>query len=252
MEQNLISIITPTWNSADMIGETIASVQAQSYGQWELIITDDGSGDETYELLQEAAAKDSRIKVSRQENAGPAMARQNALGRASGRYIAFLDSDDLWLPEKLESQLSFMKAREITFSYTSFRRIDETGTRLGHRIQIPAQISYGRLLGNTAIATSTVMIDKQKSGPFSMVDTYYDDFVLWLDLLKRETVGMAYGLDQDLMRYRVLSHSVSRNKGKSAKKVWQTYREIEHLSYLRSAWSFFNYAVHAVIKYRKF
>lgn len=175
-----------------------------------------------------------------------------SLDEAKGRYIAFLDSDDLWLPSKLNIQLAFMKAHDIAFSYTSFRRIDDIGERLGHVIKIPSKMTYKKLLGNTAIATSTVMIDTEKTGRLSMVDTYYDDFVLWLDLLKREHVGNAYGIAEDLMRYRVLSQSVSRNKGKSAQKVWRTYRDIENLSLLRSMWSFINYAQHAFMKYRKF
>jgi teichuronic acid biosynthesis glycosyltransferase TuaG len=117
-------------------------------------------------------------------------------------------------------------------------------------IRIPDRLTYKRLLGNTAMATSTVMVDRALTGPFRMKRTYYDDFALWLELLKRGFV--ARGLQQDLMRYRMLEKSVSRNKTHSARWVWRTYREIEGLSRARAAWCFFHYAWNAFWKYRRF
>lgn len=246
-----VSVITPAYNAARFIRDTIESVQSQTYNSWEMIIVDDCSSDNTCDIVEEKARHDNRIRLIRQtENGGPARARNSALKAATGRYIAFLDSDDLWLPEKLERQLAFVQKHEAVLSFTQYRRISITGDQYGKLITIPSTIDYRGLLKNTAIATSTVIIDRKKSGPFEMVGTFYDDFVLWLDLLKRGII--AHGLQEDLMRYRIVGKSVSRNKLKSALWVWRTYRNIEKLSPPYSAWCFLNYAIRACIKYKDF
>lgn len=247
---SLVSIITPAYKAAGFVGEAVRSVQAQSVDDWEMLIVDDGSPDETAAVVMGYSDSDCRVKLIRQENNGPAMARQAAIEAATGRYIAFLDSDDCWLPEKLSMQLAFMRETGAAISYTGFRRMTHDGGKLGRLIQIPDRIDYQGLLCNTAIATSTVIVDRHLTGPFWMTKTYYDDFVLWLELLKRGCD--ARGLQIDLMRYRVLERSVSRDKTKSAKMVWQTYREIERLSTPFAAWCFVNYAFNAWRKYRTF
>lgn len=246
----LVSIITPAYKAEKIVGETIRSVQAQSYPHWQMLVVDDGSPDGTADAVASFAVSDPRIRLIRQTNAGPAMARQKALDYASGRYIAFLDSDDLWLPEKLTRQLAFMETHRAAFSYTGFRRIRADGSGTGHLIAIPPRLTYHSLLGNTAIATSTVLIDRAATGGFRMTKTYYDDFVLWLEILKRGHV--AWGLNEDLMRYRVMGGSVSRNKLKSAHMVWQTYRQIEQLTVPVAAIHFVCYMLHAWRKYRTF
>ena len=250
MTDSLVSIVTPAYKAEKIIAETIRSVQGQSYQHWEMLVVEDGSPDGTADVVADFAAADPRVRLIRQANAGPAMARQKALDHARGRYIAFLDSDDLWLSDKLERQLAFMAHERASFTYTGFRRIQADGCGLGHLVEVPAQMTYRQLLGNTAIATSTVLIDRVVTGEFRMTKTYYDDFVLWLDLLKRGV--RARGLQVDLMRYRVVDQSVSRNKAKSAKMVWRTYREIECLSPPVAAWYFVNYAFNAFCKYRAF
>lgn len=248
---SLVSIVTPAFNAGAFIGETISSVQAQTFSNWEMWVVDDASTDGTAALVEARAAQDPRLHLIRQaRNGGPALARDAALLAARGRYIAFLDSDDLWLPEKLAVQLKFMEDRAAGVSYTSFRRINRDGTRIGDLVKIPERLNYGQLLANTAMATSTVVVDREKTGPFRMTPTYYDDFALWLTLLKRGFE--AHGLRQDLMRYRVVGKSVSRNKGRSALWVWRTYRGVEKLSFFFSLWLFVNYAVRAVWKYRRF
>jgi len=246
----LVSIVTPAYKAERVIAETIRSVQAQSYPNWEMLIVEDGSPDGTADVVAGFVAEDSRVRLIRQANAGPAMARQVALDHARGRYIAFLDSDDMWLPNKLERQLAFMACGRASFTYTAFRRMQANGSGLGHLIEVPAQMTYRRLLGNTAIATSTVMIDRVATGQLRMTKAYYDDFALWLSILKRGHV--AYGLSDDLMRYRVMDESVSRNKVKSARMVWQTYRDIESLSASAAAMCFVRYLFNAWRKYRKF
>lgn len=250
MSNSLVSIVMPAYKAEQTVAEAIQSVQAQSYPHWQLMVVDDGSPDGTADVVAELSKSDTRIELVRQANAGPAMARQKALDRASGRYIAFLDSDDFWLPGKLERQLAFMAEHRAALSYTAFRRIQADGSGPGQLISIPPRLTYRALLGNTAIATSTAVIDKSIAGEFRMTKTYYDDFVLWLDILKRGHVAL--GLNEDLMRYRVMGDSVSRNKGKSAHMVWRTYREIEQLSLLRASWCFAHYAFNAWRKYRDF
>jgi len=249
VENNLVSIITPAYNAASFIGETINSVRKQTYQNWEMLIVDDCSRDSTCEVVEKIAASDKRIRLIRHAvNRRASGARETALRIAEGRYIAFLDSDDLWLPMKLERQLEFISERDAALSYTSFRRISHDGVEIGREITIPQSLTYRQLLGNTAIATSTAIIDREKTGEFQITHTYYDDFALWTTLLKRGFI--AHGLKEDLMRYRLVSNSLSRNKWKSALRVWQAYREIEKLSIPSAGWHFVNYAWNAWLKYR--
>lgn len=251
MKQDLVSIITPAYKAAAFIGHTIESVLAQTHGQWELLIADDCSPDDTRAVVAQWAARDPRIRlVAMPKNGGPAAARNGALAQAQGRWIAFLDSDDLWLPHKLERSLAHAQAREAALVFTGFRRISFDGTRTGGYIGVPRTLSYGQLLGNTAIATSTVLLDRARCGEVRMKPVFYDDFACWLEILKRGFV--AHGLDEDLMRYRVMPASVSRNKKRSAQEVWKAYRQVEGLDPLTSAWHFTSYALHALRKYRQF
>lgn len=246
-----VSIVTPAYNAARFIGETIASVQAQTYPHWELLIVDDVSQDATCDIVERAARKEERIRLIRRDvNGGPGESRNSALEAARGRYVAFLDSDDLWLPEKLEKQVDFLRKGNFTFCYTQYRRINEKGEAVGRLVPIPAQLAYRQLLKNTAIATSTVMLDREHTGTIHMMDTYYDDLVLWLALLKRGLI--ATGLREDLMRYRVVHGSVSRSKLHSAMWVWHTFRKIEGLSIPASTWYFAHYAINGLRKYRRF
>lgn len=249
-QNNLVSIITPAYKAAGYVGETIKSVLNQDYMAWEMIIVDDCSSDNTLEVLQCWEEKDSRIKViSANENGGPAAARNIAIESAKGRWIAFLDSDDVWMAGKLSKQLVFHQEKDAVISYTRGRRFQEDVSNSGHLIAAPEEIRYAELLGNTAIITSTVLVDRNKSGDFKMKNAYYDDFVCWLDLLR--SGGRAVGLQDDLLRYRVLPGSVSRNKLKSAKEVWKTYREIEKLGLVASIRHFCSYAFHGFLKYKK-
>jgi teichuronic acid biosynthesis glycosyltransferase TuaG len=249
--EGLVSIVTPAYNAERYLADTIESVLAQTYSLWELHVVDDCSRDRTRSVVEAYAARDARVRMIRlSSNSGPAMARQAAVEAARGRYVAFLDSDDLWLPAKLDRQLSFMAHTGAALSFTAFRRISLDGGRVGRIIHVPARLAYERLLGHTAIATSTAIIDRALAGPFRMVKTYYDDFALWLEITRRGFA--AYGLDEDLMRYRVVGGSVSRNKGRSAMMVWRTYREVEGLGLARASWSFARYAFNAVRKYRAF
>jgi teichuronic acid biosynthesis glycosyltransferase TuaG len=247
----LVSIITPSWNVEGLIEETVRSVQAQTFADWELLIADDCSTDQTPEIIAEIGERDPRVKLIRQQkNGGPALARQAAIDRAQGRYLAFLDSDDLWLPEKLTRQLAFAREKRAALSYTAFRRINETNTVTGRLIEVPASLTYGQLLKNTAIATLTAMVDREIAGPVVMKNEGYDDFCLWLSILARGHT--AFGLNEDLARYRVRGSSVSSRPMRSAKWVWQIYRNVEHLSLVRSAWCFVHWGARAWLKRRDF
>ncbi|SSW69717.1 Putative teichuronic acid biosynthesis glycosyltransferase TuaG [Achromobacter veterisilvae] len=146
--------------------------------------------------------------------------------------------------------MAYARANGSALTYTGFRRMSADGVRTGKQVHVPRTLSYHALLGNTAIATSTVLVNRTEVGDLRMRKTYYDDFDCWLQILKPGRI--AYGLDEDLMRYRVLSQSVSRNKRRSAMHVWRAYRELEKLSVLKSAWYFGQYALRGLLKYRQF
>jgi teichuronic acid biosynthesis glycosyltransferase TuaG len=248
---SLVSIITPAWNAERFLRASIESVRVQTFGDWQMLIADDCSADGTAALVESYAAEDSRVRLIRcKENGGPARARQASLDQADGRYIAFLDSDDLWLPTKLERQIAFMHAKRAALSYTSFRRVNEDGSTVGRQIRVPSSLTYRQLLSNTAIATLTAMVDRSVAGDIAMIDEGYDDLCLWLSVLRRGHV--AYGLQEDLARYRVRGSSVSSRPLRSAGWVWKIYRNVEHLSMMDSAWCLTNYGVRAYAKRLRF
>lgn len=251
-KKGLVSIITPAYRAERFIGETIKSVQAQTYSGWEMVIVDDCSPDNTCEVVSQAAKSDARIRLIRRTEAGggPARVRNTALEAAAGQWIAFLDSDDLWLPEKLTRQIEFHQRNDALLSFTGFRRFSDNNGTLGRKVTVPAQLNYYRALGNTAIPTSTVLINREKSGDFSMEITHCDDFVTWLKLIKVQQP--AFGLNEDLMRYRVVSNSYSRNKAKYAARVWKTYRQDLQMGLFSSLRYFSEYAIRASVKYARF
>jgi teichuronic acid biosynthesis glycosyltransferase TuaG len=247
----LVSIVTPAYCAERFLERTLASVQAQSFADWECLVVDDASPDRTAEIAARAAARDSRIRLIRQAtNQGTARARNAALAAASGRYVAFLDADDLWLPAKLERQLAFMRRTGAGLSYTAFRRIDETESRVGRLIQAPRTMTWQRLLKNTAIATLTAMVDRENTGPIAMAETRRDDMILWLTLLQRGC--LARGLNQDLARYRVVRGSLSSRRLRAAGWVWDVYREQAGLGPIRSLWCLGHYAANATLKRLRF
>jgi len=247
----LVSIITPCWNVERFIGQTIESVLSQTFANWELLIVDDGSTDRTAAIVNDYATADPRIILIRQpQNRGSALSRQSAIDRAKGRYLAFLDGDDIWLPNKLERQLAFMRETGAALTYTAFRRIDEADTIVGRLVEPPPSLNYRQLLKNTAIPTLTALVDRDLVGNVAMTVWPRDDFCLWLSILRRGLV--AYGLNEDLARYRVRRHSLSSNVLRSARGVWSIYRHIEKLSLARSAWYFAHFGTRAYLKRIRF
>ena len=244
-----MSIIMPAYKAESTIVESIESVIRQTYHHWELLIADDNSLDGTTSIVKSFSGSDFRIRlISSTLNTGPALARNRALQQASGRWIAFLDSDDVWFPTKLADTIEYATRTNSALTFTGYRRFLSEDGRTGRFIHVPQSLSYFQLLRNTAIATSTVLVDTQITGPLLMKDVYYDDFACWLDILRRGF--LAHGLNSDLMRYRVLPKSVSRNKLRSAVEVWRIYRISENLSIANSFISFLGYFLFALIKYR--
>lgn len=244
-----ISIITPIYNSQDFLEETIQSIINQTYSDWELLIIDDCSSDNSYEKAKKFAAKDPRIHVNKLgKNSGGAVSRNKGIELATGRYIAFLDSDDLWEPEKLKKQLKFMQEGNYDFSYTSFKKVDESGNLLGTQ-SIPEKVTYNDVLKETPIGCLTAMYDTKNLGKVYMpIIRKRQDLALWLKILKM--VPLAYGLNQPLATYRIRNNSVSSNKKMAALYTWKVYREIENLSLIKSIYVFCHYALRGFLKYK--
>jgi len=242
-----ISIITPIYNS-NYIENTIDSVIKQTYKDWELLLVDDCSNDDTINRIKEYIEKDDRINLNVLEvNVGAAEARNIALREAKGDYIAFLDSDDMWLPNKLEKQIQFMKSNNYAFSFTAYQRVNQNNTKTINRIGVPKSIGYNGFLRNTIIGTLTVMIDKRQTGYFEMPNIRSShDMALWCDILKRGF--KAYGINEVLAYYRIVDDSNTAKKWKAAMDVWRVYRNIEKMSWTKSAFNFSLYAFNALRK----
>ncbi len=244
----LVSVITPLYNGEQFIESTIESVVNQTYDNWEMIIVDDVSTDNSVEIVEEIAKNDTRIKLYKSEvNGGAAVARNKALQHAKGRMIAFLDSDDIWLPSKLEIQVKFMLENNYPISFTSYEVMNEKLESTGTTIKSVESIDYYGYLKNTIIGMSTSIIDKKIVGDFEFfnIRTRQDTY-LWLTLLKRGF--KAYGIGNILAYYRVHSNSISSNKVKAAKRVWYMYYKMEKLGFFRSSYYFGHYAFNAVKK----
>ena len=233
MKNELVSIIMPTYNCAKFIKETIQSVINQTYENWELVIVDDCSKDNTEEIV--ASFNDKRIKYHRLEkNSGAAVARTTSMKKAIGNYMAFLDSDDLWKKDKLEKQLDFMKKNNYNFTCTAYEQINEEGNKLNKIIKTKEKANYNRILLDCPVGNSTVMYNVDNLGKFEVPNIRKrNDDALWLQILKKEK--FIYGMPDVLMEYRIRNNSISSNKLSLIKYHWQLYRKIEHLSVIRSA-----------------
>lgn len=240
----LISIITPVYNSEKYISDTINSVLAQTYTNWEMLIADDCSSDNSAEIIKRYT--DSRIKYFKLEaNSGAAIARNKALEKAKGNYIAFLDSDDTWKPEKLEKQLKFMIEKDIGFSFAGYEIIRDKKNKI---IEVPDTLNYNQFMKNTIIGTLTVMLSRKHVGEVRLVDVKKDhDSMTWAKLLRQGNT--AYGLNESLAYYRKVEGSISNNKIKAAKNHWNNLRKIEKLSLPKAMYFYFFYVINAIKKH---
>lgn len=245
----LISIIVPVYNAEKFIRETMDCVIAQTYPCWELLLVEDGSRDNSFEII-ETYIRDSgeeRIRlICQPENMGAAKARNRGLQEAKGRYIAYLDADDLWLPEKLEHELAFIREKDAAFVFTGYEFADENGKGTGKIVHVPETLNYRQALSNTTIFTTTVMFDTQKISKelLEMPVIKSEDTALWWKVLRNGYT--AFGLDENLVKYRRPGKSLSSNKLEAVRRIWNLYRKAEGMGVLDSAWHFCFWAVRAV------
>lgn len=248
--QEKVSIITPVYNSEKYLKETIENVIKQIYENWEMILVDDCSTDKSEEVIREYLKTDERIKYFKlKENSGAAIARNYALKNATGRFIAYLDADDLWKEDKLEKQIKFMLENNYAFSCTSYEKIDEDGISKNKIVKMPAKVDYQMFLRNTIIQTVGVVVDTKITGKELLIMPNIrrrQDAATWCQLLKNNYC--CYGMEDVLSYYRVVSNSLSSNKIKAVKGTWYLYRKIENLSLLKSCFCFVGYAWNACKK----
>jgi teichuronic acid biosynthesis glycosyltransferase TuaG len=250
MENTLVSIITPTYNSAKYIVETIQSVQNQTYTNWEMIIVDDKSSDNTTEIVAQFAKTDSRIKTFLMPtNSGPAKARNLGIENVTGKYMTFLDADDIWFPDFIENSINTINKTGIHFVFSSYKRSNEKLEFVYSDFIVPEKVSYTDILKSNSISCLTAFLDIQKLGKKAMPDIFKrQDMGLWLQYLKE--IPYAYGIQEPKAIYRIRENSLSRNKSKLIKYQWQFYREVENLSILQSIFYMTHWAIRGFLKYR--
>ena len=246
----MVSIITPCYNASFFISGTIESVLAQTYQNWELLIVDDCSTDDSAEVIQKYVNADSRIKYfkTEQPSGGPTGPRNVAIHEANGRYIAFLDSDDVWLPNKLQDQITVFNrsSKNVALVYSNYEKMDEDGCCGKRIIKAPKKVNYKKLLKGNVIACATAMYDRKKVGKCYMKDIKHEDYVLWLSILKKKYVALNTNTIGAL--YRVRKGSVSSNKRKTLKWQWNIYRNEEEKNVFASLYYFMNYSFKAFLK----
>ncbi|MFQ3204707.1 MAG: teichuronic acid biosynthesis glycosyltransferase TuaG [Pseudoalteromonas tetraodonis] len=242
----LVSIIMPAYNSELYIGEAIKSVLSQTYDNWQLLITDDCSTDNTRDVVNAFIATDNRIKLFiSNENGGAGKARNNSIEKAKGRFVAFLDADDQWLPEKLTTQISFMLQHNYAFTFTAYQKV-EGGVRK-RKVLPPKSTCYKRLLSSNVIGCLTVIYDTYTLGKRYMpIIRKRQDMGLWLNILK--DVPNAYSINKVLALYRVDS-GMTQNKFKILKWQWLFYRDVVKLSLPQTIYHFFFYSLKGFSKY---
>lgn len=242
-----VSIVMPCYNAEKFIGESIDSIITQTYTNWELIVVDDCSKDSSAKIVGDYS--DERIKLIRLEknHGNPAIPRNIGIENSRGRYIAFIDSDDIWLPEKLEKQVAYMIDNDIAINATSYMLMDEKGNNTGKIIRTPLKLTQKGYMKNTKIGFSSSVIDRGKIKKISFEPMpIAEDYLFWVN-----TLGQGYnliGLDEVLMKYRVQKKSISSNKVKSALQILMINTHYLKINKLTSYYYFFNYAMNAVIK----
>jgi len=241
-----VSIITPVHNAYSHIEETIQSILKQTFTDWELILIDDYSSDMGIHILNKYEELDPRIHLfENPKNLGAAISRNKGIEMAKGRFIAFLDSDDLWEPNKLELQVKFMLENKYAFSFTGYHKFREDIV-VGQHV-VPAKVDHEELLKTCSIGCLTAMYDTDQLGKvFMPIISRRQDFALWLKILKM--IPYAYGINQPLAKYRLRGDSISGNKFLAAKYQWKVYRDFEHLSFFKSCYYFVHYAFFGVLK----
>jgi len=249
MNDPLVSIVMPNYNCADYMAETLDSVLAQSYKNWELYIMDDCSTDNILEVMQPYLDKYPNIHFQvLEKNGGPAIARTEGIKLAEGKYIAFLDSDDLWVNTKLEKQVNYMENKKIDFSCTAYSLIDENSNVLNKDFRPPIKADYRKvLLFGDPIGNLTVIYNQETLGKYEVpLIGNREDFALWLKILK--DVRYCYGIQEPLGKYRVRKNSASSNNLVNAKYHWKLYRQFEKISFFKSSFYIFSWIFYKFCK----
>lgn len=249
--KELVSIIVPVYNANKYIEATVKTVQEQTYENWELLLVDDGSTDGSTETIKRIVEEDVTkriVPLFPKEHGSAARARNFGLEHAKGRYIAFLDADDLWEKDKLAEELIFMKEKDAGFVFTGYEFADANGKGTGKIVKVPETLSYKQALKNTTIFTSTVLIDLEKidRSLVAMPEMKSEDTATWYKILRNG--NLAYGLDRNLVKYRRVAQSLSSNKLEAIRRIWNLYRKAEKLSVIYSAYNFVFWAFRAVLR----
>lgn len=251
----LVSIIVPVYNAAPYIAKTIEMVRRQTYDNWELILVNDDSKDNSLQEISKAmehyadSGEKGTIKVINKPcNEGAAKARNTGLSVATGRYIAFLDADDVWLPDKLSKELSFMEERQVGFVFSAYEFGDEQARPTGRIVHVPDKLTYRKALSRTVIFTTTVLLDRTiiPDRLMRMPEVASEDTATWWQILREGYA--AYGLDEVLAVYRRPARSLSSNKLTAIKRIWYLYRRQEGLSFPESLYYFVFWAYRATIR----
>ena len=255
MKESAVTIVMPAYRAERYIGEAVASVLAQTCPDWELLVVVDASPDESAAAAEKAAAGDPRVRILRlPANVGVAEARMAGVREAKTAWVAFLDSDDAWTPEKLERQLAFAEKTGADLVFTGSGFMDEEGKRIDRILHVPEKISYRELLKQNLISCSSVLVKRELMLRYPMRLTgsrakgrMHEDFASWLRMLRGG--AKAYGIDEPMLIYRVSRGSVSGNKSKAAAMTWRVYRNIG-LSLPECVYYFCCYAVRSLKKWR--
>jgi teichuronic acid biosynthesis glycosyltransferase TuaG len=246
----LVSIIVPVYNAASYIAKTMEMVRQQTYHCWELILVDDCSTDDSVAAIKRILADNKGVirLITKSHNEGAAKARNTGLAAARGRYIAFLDADDVWMPDKLMRELAFMKERQAGFVFSAYEFGDEEARGTGKIVHVPDKLTYREALSRTVIFTTTVLIDREKIPDelIRMPEVESEDTATWWQILRAGHV--AYGLNEVLAIYRRPAKSLSSNKMTAIKRIWMLYRRQEGLSVMRSAFYFLFWAYRATVR----
>lgn len=245
-----VSIVVPVYNAAAYLKETVEMVKRQSFTDWELILVDDHSTDGSGKVMEALAAEETRIVLLQQAEGvkGAANARNLGTRQASGRYIAFLDADDVWKQDKLAKELAFMEEKNAAFVFCAYEFGDEAAAGTGRIVHVPKQLTYQRALSRTVIFTSTVLFDltKIEKKLLYMPDVKSEDTATWWQVLCAGYT--AYGLDENLVVYRRPKKSLSSNKAAAIGRIWNLYRRQEGLSAVKSAWLLCFWALRATLR----
>lgn len=231
-----MSVVTPLYNSQAFVADTVHSVLAQTLTDWEMIIVDDASSDDSAAVAESLSKQDHRVKLIQLDvNSGSAVSRNTAIAAARGRYIAFLDSDDQWKPSKLEKQVRFMEQNGYSFTHTRYEKMTESGQRTGEVVAPPSRLTYADMLKSNQVGCLSAMYDTARFGKCYMpLIRKRQDYGLWLDLLKTERY--VYCLPETLAFYRLRSGSISSNKIEIVRYNWELYRKVEKFSRVRSVY----------------